>query len=160
MKHTVYARRPEVIVYEIEADSPEDAEKRYLTDGKETGSYLDGDTEVTVHPAVLTTHGQCAVCQAADAALAGVLAADPDQAVCEACHANRRLPTVSLAAVSDTRPVYVVSRGDLARLAGRELADSEVARVVKAIDNSTAFHAIGDAVGQVCGYPDELDEFD
>jgi predicted CXXCH cytochrome family protein len=159
VKYTVYAKRPEVIVYAIEAGSPEEAGERYLTDGEETGSYLDGDTEVTVEPAAVP-RGQCEFCHAADAALTAVLAADPDQAVCGACHADPRLPTVSLAAVSDSRPVYVVSRGDLARIAGREVTDTEAARIAGAIGNSTASEAIGDAVVQVCGYPAEPDESD
>lgn len=102
--------------------------------------------------------GQCEFCHAADAALVAVLSADPDQAVCEACHADPRLPTVSLAAVSDSRPVYVVSRGDLARIAGREVTDGEAARIARAIGNSTASEAIGEAVVQVCGYPAEPGE--
>lgn len=150
MDHTVYERRPVVTVYKINAASPEDAAERYLTGGEETGSYLDGDTEVTVDPPVVP-RGRCESCHAADTALPGVLAADPDLAVCEACHADLRLPTVSFAVVSDSRPAYVVSRGDLARFAGRELTDSEVARVAKNIDNSTASEVIGDAVWQVCG---------
>jgi hypothetical protein len=122
-----------------------DAEARYL---------MDGDTEVTVEPPA-ARRGQCEVCHAADVELAAVLSADPDQQVCEACHADPRLPTVSLAAVNDDRPAYVVSRGDLARIAGREVTDSEVARILKAIDYSTAMAAIGDAVWQVCGSPAE-----
>ena len=41
--------------------------------------------------------GQCEFCRATGVALEAVLAADPDQAVCGACHADPRLPTVSLA---------------------------------------------------------------
>jgi hypothetical protein len=157
VKHTVYEKRPEIIVYEIEASDAADAEARYLKDGEETGSYLDGDTGVTVEPATVR-RGQCEFCREADAALVAVLSGDPDQGVCEACHADPRLPTVSLAVVSDSRPAYVVSHGDLARIAGREVTDSEAARIVKAIDNSTASEAIGEAIAQVCGYPAEPDE--
>jgi hypothetical protein len=112
-----------------------------------------GPQEATTDPGA-DRRGQCEFCHAADVALVAVLSADPDQAVCEACNADPRLPTVSLATVSDDRPVYVVSRGDLARMAGRAVTDGEAARIAKAIDNSTAMEAIGDAVWQVCGVPD------
>lgn len=36
--YTVTTSRTELITYEILADSPQDAEERYLTDGEETGS--------------------------------------------------------------------------------------------------------------------------
>ena len=115
---------------------------------------MDGDTEVTVEsPAA--RRGYCEFCHAADVELAAVLSADPDQEVCEACHANPRVPTISHAVVSDDRPAYVVSRGDLARIAGREVNDSEVARILKTIENSTAMEAIGEAARQVCGSPPE-----
>lgn len=100
-------------------------------------------------------HGQCGFCRAADVVLAAVLSADPDQEVCEPCHADPRVPTVSRAVVGDDRPAYVVSRGDLARDAGREVTDSEVDRILAAIDNGTAPEAISDAVWQVCGSPAE-----
>jgi hypothetical protein len=87
-----------------------------------------------------------------------VLSADPDEVVCGACHADPRLPTVSLEAVTDSRPAYVVSRGDPARIAGRAVTDSEAERIAKAIDNSTVPEGIGEAVLQVCGYPAELNE--
>jgi len=56
--------------------------------------------------------------------------------------------------------VYVVSRGDLTRIAGREVTDSEAKRVAEAIGNSTPSGAVGDAVLQVCGYLDEPGESD
>lgn len=102
--------------------------------------------------------GQCESCHATDVALEAVLSADPDQVVCGACHADRHLATVSLAAVNDSRPVYVLSRGDLARIAGREVTGRDAARIAKAIGNSTVSEAIADAVWQVCGYPAEPDE--
>ena len=69
----------------------------------EAGSPMDGDTEVTVEsPAA--RRGYCEFCHAADVELAAVLSADPDQEVCEACHANPRVPTISHAVVSDDRP--------------------------------------------------------
>lgn len=102
--------------------------------------------------------GQCAVCRTADVALEAVLSADPDQVVCGTCHADPRLATVSLAAVNDSRPVYVLSRGDLVRIAGQEVTDRDAARIAKAIDNSTVSEAIADAVWQVCGYQAERDE--
>jgi hypothetical protein len=113
----------------------------------------EGTIRKPARPGREALRGQCEFCHAADVNLAAVLSADPDQVVCEACHADPRLPTVSLAAVNDGRPVYVVSRGDLARLAGREVTDSEAARIARAIGNSTASEAIGDAVWQVCGPP-------
>lgn len=98
-------------------------------------------------------HGICEVCRDRGVPLMAVLSADPDQAVCESCHTDPRLPTVSLAVVNDSRPVYVVSRGDLARIAGREATDEEARRTARAIEHSTAKDAVGDAVFQVCGYP-------
>jgi hypothetical protein len=157
VKYTVYEKRTELIAYEIEADDPDDAEGRYLTDGVETGSRLDGDSEVTVEPAAVR-RGQCEFCHAIDMVLEAVLSGDPDQVVCAACHADPRVPTVSLAVVTDSRPAYVVSRGDLARIAGREVTDGEAKRIVKAIDNGAASEAIGEAVWQVCGPPAEPDQ--
>jgi hypothetical protein len=102
--------------------------------------------------------GQCEFCHTADVPLEAVLSADPDQAVCGTCHADPRLATLSLAAVNDSRPVYVLSRGDLARIAGQEVTDRDAARIAKAIDNSTVSEALADAVWQVCGYLAEPDE--
>jgi hypothetical protein len=134
-------------------ESLAEAEGPASADGLEIGDVYDARLDRPRPPS-----GQCEFCHAADAPLAAVLAADPDQVVCEACHADPRLPTVSLAAVSDSRPAYVLTRGDLARIAGREVTGHEAARIAKAIGNSTAPDAIGDAVWQVCGSPAEPEE--
>jgi hypothetical protein len=113
-----------------------------------------------VEPATEGDRGQCEFCTARDVALTAALSGDPDQLVCAACHADEQVPTVALSVLADDRPAWTVTRGDLARLAGRALTDAELAPVVKAIGNSTAFEAIADAVIQVCGYPPAADDED
>jgi hypothetical protein len=102
--------------------------------------------------------GQCEFCMMPDVLLVAALSADPDVLVCETCHADPRVPTVALAVLADDRPAWVISRGDLAGMAGRAVTDAEVARIAKAIGYSTATEAVGDAVAQVCGYPEEAGE--
>jgi hypothetical protein len=131
------------------------AERQAEAEGASPGP--GGGTGVTAEPGAWP-RGTCEFCQSHGAHLVAVLSADPDQAVCEACHADPRLPTVSLAAVSDTRPVWVVSRGDIARMAGRQVSDEEAGRVARGIEHSTAQDAVADAVLQVCGYPPGSDE--
>lgn len=121
------------------------------------GSYLDGRHGVTVEPAAQS--GQCAACRRAGVALAAALA-DGDgcgRLVCADCHLNPRVPTVSLAALGDCRPVYVLARGDITRLAGHEVTDEEAERVKNAL---ALQEAVNSAVEQVCGFPEEYDPDD
>lgn len=68
------------------------------------GAYLSGDgTQITTfdgsslatvtHSVVRIRKGTCEFCKAPDVALPATLTADPDQAVCETCHKEPRIPT-------------------------------------------------------------------
>lgn len=91
------------------------------------------------------------------AEIVAVLGSDNDTRLCARCHADPRVPTISLAALADQTPVYVVTRADLARMAWRDVTDEEAARIAEAIGHSTAGEAVGDAVFAVCGSPPGLD---
>jgi hypothetical protein len=101
----------------------------------------------------LATHGTCARCGAADVPLPAVLRIDAERGVCEDCHASPRVPTVAVAALCDDREVLTVTRGDVARLAGRAVTDDEAARVAAAVQGCALASALANAVGIVCGLP-------
>ena len=114
------------------------------------GSYLVTEIE----PASGAPAGACYFCGKLTR-LPAVYAGDGAEAgACADCHANAGYPTMDLAVVLDERPAYVVSIGDLARLAGRPVTDAEARQVADALSIADALY---DAVAQVCGLPDEFD---
>jgi hypothetical protein len=98
----------------------------------------------------VTRPGQCALCGSEDVALVAALSADPGLEVCAACGLDPDVATFPLSALADDREVWVVTRGDVVWLAGRELTDCEAARVAAAICDATAA-AVACAVAVVCG---------
>jgi hypothetical protein len=108
----------------------------------------------------MTSRGTCARCGTLDRDLPGVLSADPEAGVCAACHADPLVPTFPLTALFDERPVYVLARGDVARLAGCELSDEEISRISSSIEFSTVPDAVRDAVVMVIDLPGDEDEED
>jgi len=55
------------------------------------------------------------------------------------------LTAAELEELEDATPAWLISRGDLNRIAGRKLTDEEVARAVKSIDCSDARETATDA---------------
>lgn len=102
--------------------------------------------------------GTCEFCRADDVALPAVLSADPDQRACATCHADPRVPTFDASALDDETPVWTLTRGDLARLAGRVVTDAEAATIERALGYSTVMESVNGAVEQVCGFPPSLDD--
>jgi hypothetical protein len=94
--------------------------------------------------------GACAWCDNV-AYLVAVLGSDTDAQVCADCHANPGIPTISLAALADETPVYVIARSDLAEMAWRDVTDEEVRLITGAITDSGIRRAVGDIVNGVLG---------
>lgn len=94
--------------------------------------------------------GDCGWCDAI-AEMVAALGSDTDTQVCAACHANPAIPTVSLAALADETPVYVITRGDLAEMAWRDVTDEEAKIIGGAIVDSNVRRSIADVVSAVCG---------
>jgi hypothetical protein len=95
----------------------------------------------------------CEVCEWCEkaAVLVAVLGSDNDVQVCQECHDNPLIPTVSMSALADERPVYVITRGDLAEMAWRDVTDAEVEFITRALEDSPVRRAVGDIVGGVLG---------
>lgn len=93
--------------------------------------------------------GDCARCRKV-AVMVAALASDPGRQVCADCHERFDVATVSLPALADDRPVYGITRGDLVRLAGREVSDAEAAEVAKGLGR---LEAVTDVVLAACGSP-------
>ena len=70
--------------------------------------------------------------------------------MCEACQLDPDVRTFPLAALADDREVLVITRGDLAWLAGRAVTDCEAARLAAAIGDTTA-GTVARLVQSVCG---------
>ncbi len=94
--------------------------------------------------------GDCGWCDAV-AEMVAALGSDNDTQVCAACHANPGIPTVSLAALADETPVYVITRGDLVEMAWRDVTDQEAKIISGAIVDSGVRRSISDVVSAVCG---------
>lgn len=78
------------------------------------------------------------------------MSADPGREVCEACQMDPDLATFPLQALADDREVWIVTRGDLAWLAGREVTDGEAAALAAVIGDTTA-GTVARLVASVCG---------
>lgn len=94
--------------------------------------------------------GDCGWCDAV-AEMVAALGSDNDTQVCAACHANPGIPTVSLDALADETPVYVITRGDLAEMAWRDVTDQEAKIISGAIVDSGVRRSVSDIVAGVCG---------
>lgn len=94
--------------------------------------------------------GACGWCDNV-AYLVAALGSDTEMQVCADCHANPKIPTVSLAALADETPVYVITRADLAEMAWRDVGEDETKIIGKAITDSGIRRAVSDIVAGVVG---------
>jgi hypothetical protein len=94
--------------------------------------------------------GDCGWCEHV-AVLVAALGSDTDTYVCAKCHDDPRIPTVSLVALRDETPVYVITRGDLTEMAWRDVTGQEASVIAGAIVDSGVRRSVSDVVNAVCG---------